>query len=72
MWGGDPWASVPYATLGGNNIFVAACIHTDLQLLYSCSVGVAVVHTCAVDAAIVYTISASSSVFTCDISGTVC
>ena len=62
MYGADPYASVPYAALGGGGILVAACIHVDLQLLYSCKVGVALVYIC----------TASSSVCPCESTSGVC
>lgn len=49
MYGADPYASVPYAALGGGVILiVAACVHADLQQIYSCDIGVSVVYYCNV------------------------
>ena len=62
MYGADPYASVPYAALGGGGILVAACIHVASQLLYTCDVA----------KNLVYTVSVSGSVCPCDPSGAVC
>ena len=43
MYGNDPFGSVPYAAWGGG-IIVAACIHVDSQILYSCSLGISQVY----------------------------
>ena len=61
MYGADPYASVPYAALGGV-ILIAACIHVASQLVY----------TCDVSKNLVYTVSVSGSVCPCDSSGAVC
>jgi len=61
MYGSDPYASVPYAALGGA-LLVAACIHVASQLLYTCDVA----------KTLVYTVSVSGSVCPCDSSGAVC
>ena len=62
MYGADPYASVPYAALGGGALLVAACIHVASQLLYTCDVA----------KTLVYTVSVSGSVCPCDSSGAVC
>jgi hypothetical protein len=61
MYGEIPYASVPYAALGGT-LLVAACIHVASQLLYTCDVA----------KNLVYTVSVSGSVCPCDSSGAVC
>jgi hypothetical protein len=62
MYGSVPYASTPYAAMGGSQLLVAACIHVDLQLLYSCKVGVSLVYLC----------TASSSVCPCESTSGVC
>ena len=62
MYGADPYASVPYAALGGVALIVAACVHTDIQLLYQCEIGLA----------LVFVADASVAVCPCDSANEVC
>ena len=54
MYGADPYASVPYATLGGSGILVAACIHVTSQLVYNLDVASASVYQVLASAEPVY------------------
>jgi hypothetical protein len=62
MYGSVPYASTPYAAMGGSQLLVAACIHVDLQSLYTCTIGIAVV----------YTASIATSVCPCESTSGVC
>lgn len=53
MYGADPYASVPYAALGGV-ILIAACIHVASQLVYNLDVASASVYQVLASAEPVY------------------
>ena len=56
MFGAEAYADTPYASLQASSIIVAACIHTDLQMLYTCSVGCFSVYTSTINKNLVYTV----------------
>jgi hypothetical protein len=63
MYGSDPYASVPYAAMGGFQLLVAACIHVSSQLVYNLGIGVSNVYYVAAGKQLVY--SASISTYIC-------
>ncbi len=49
MYGSDTYAAVPYAALVVTAVLVvAACIHTELQILYPCTVSTVLLNSCVV------------------------
>lgn len=62
MYGADPYASVPYAALGGV-ILIAACIHVTSQLLYNLDVEANLVFDVSAGSALVY--NANLSTYIC-------
>lgn len=41
MYGANAWASVPYASLGGAAIVIAACINVEQNILFHANVKIA-------------------------------
>lgn len=62
MFGAEAYADTPYASLQASSIIVAACIHTDLQMLYTCSVGCFSVSTSTVNTKLVYTAKTNTEI----------
>jgi len=62
MYGNIPYASTPYAAMGGA-LLVAACIHVSSQLVYNLGIGVSNVYYVAAGKQLVY--SANISTYIC-------
>lgn len=62
MFGDAAYADVPFASLSTVSLYVAACIHTDVQIKYTCTLGIA----------LVYNATASIEVCPCSTSSGVC
>lgn len=63
MYGSVPYASTPYAALGGGALLVAACIHVASQLLYGLDVEANLVFDVSAGSALVY--NANLSTYIC-------
>jgi hypothetical protein len=71
MYGGTTYAEVPYAALGGG-IIVAACVHTNSQIIYDCIVGISQVHFVYIGHNVLNPSIGDITVPACDINSEVC